>query len=314
MNRVSIIVPVYNTSKYLKKCLNSLIEQTYENIEIIVVDDGSKDNSLEIAKEIAKKDNRIKIYSKENGGLSSARNYGIQKSSGKYIGFIDSDDYASKNMFSTLIEMLEDNNAQIAVCGWYLVENDIIRECNFKSERKVLTSEQAMDMLLNHVSFDNFACNKLFDKNLFENIKFPEGKFLEDLYTIYKLINKSDKIVVDSTPLYYYVLHENSITSNLNKEVNIETFDAFENRKNDLLIMYPKLSNKIKSNYFTACKTYFITSINSKTKHKDFERKMIRQMRNNIRYVWLDDSIPARVKISSTLISIFTYTYFKVIK
>ena len=314
MEKISIIVPVYNTSKFLKKCLTSLINQTIKNIEIIVVDDGSTDESLEIAKSFAKLDNRVKVYSKTNGGLSSARNCGLRKATGKYIGFVDSDDYVDENMFETLRDMIKENNAQLSICGWYVVKDNIIEECKFKSKRTVLDSEKCIDILLNHVSFDNFACNKLFDKTLFHDINFPEGKLLEDVLTIYKLIGKANKIVIDSVPLYYYVLHNFSITSNLNKEINPAAFEAFIIRKNDLLKSYPKLSKKIKSNYFTISKSYFIISINSKKRNEEFERERIKDMRSNIIFVWRDSSIPVRVKISSTLISIFPYLYFKVKK
>ena len=141
-------------------------------------------------------------------------------------------------------------------------------------------------MLLNHVSFDNFACNKLFKRELFDEIRYPEGKLLEDLLTIYKLINKANKIVVDSIPLYYYVLHENSITSKLQKQVNQGAFDVFKKRRNDLLQMYPELMRKIQSNYFTACKTYFIIAINSEIRDKKFEYDRIKDMRKNIGFVW----------------------------
>ena len=132
MSKISIIVPVYNTEKYLSKCLNSLIKQTYKDIEIIVVNDGSKDKSLEIAKKIAKQDNRIKVFNKENGGLSSARNFGIEKASGEYIGFVDSDDYIKENMFEILYNMIKEANAKIAICGWYLVEDNQIISINFE--------------------------------------------------------------------------------------------------------------------------------------------------------------------------------------
>ena len=309
MSKISIIVPVYNTEKYLSKCLNSLIKQTYKDIEIIVVNDGSKDKSLEIAKKIAKQDNRIKVFNKENGGLSSARNFGIEKASGEYIGFVDSDDYIKENMFEILYNMIKEANAKIAICGWYLVEDNQIRTCNFKCKKLVLNDEQAIDMLLNHVSFDNFACNKLFHRALFKDVIFPVGELLEDLSTIYKLIHEAKVIVVDSNPLYYYVLHSNSITSNLYKQVNPDSFKAFENRKNSLLSLYPKLSNKIKSNYFTASRNYFTISIHSSIRDKKFEKKMIKEMRKNIYYVWYDKSIPFRVKVSSTVISIFPYLF-----
>lgn len=309
MSKISIIVPVYNTEKYLSKCLNSLIKQTYKDIEIIVVNDGSKDKSLEIAKKFAKQDNRIKVFNKENGGLSSARNFGIEKASGEYIGFVDSDDYIKENMFEILYNMIKEANAKIAICGWYLVEDSQIRTCNFKCKKLVLNDEQAIDMLLNHVSFDNFACNKLFHRALFKDVIFPVGELLEDLSTIYKLIHEAKVIVVDSNPLYYYVLHSNSITSNLYKQVNPDSFKVFENRKNSLLSLYPKLSNKIKSNYFTASRNYFTISIHSSIRDKKFEKKMIKEMRKNIYYVWYDKSIPFRVKVSSTVISIFPYLF-----
>ena len=309
MSKISIIVPVYNTEKYLSKCLNSLIKQTYKDIEIIVVNDGSKDKSLEIAKKFAKQDNRIKVFNKENGGLSSARNFGIEKASGEYIGFVDSDDYIKENMFEILYNMIKEANAKIAICGWYLVEDNQIRTCNFKCKKLVLNDEQAIDMLLNHVSFDNFACNKLFHRALFKDVIFPVGELLEDLSTIYKLIHEAKVIVVDSNPLYYYVLHSNSITSNLYKQVNPDSFKAFKNRKNSLLSLYPKLSNKIKSNYFTASRNYFTISIHSSIRDKKFEKKMIKEMRKNIYYVWYDKSIPFRVKVSSTVISIFPYLF-----
>lgn len=312
MELISIIVPVYNSNAYLEKCLNSLINQTITNIEIIVINDGSKDNSLEIAKNFAKRDSRIKVYNKENGGLADARNYGINMAKGQYIGFVDADDYVNEDMFEILKNMIKENNSQIAICGWYLVENENIRTCNFKSEELALNSEQAIDMLLNHVSFDNFACNKLFCRSLFENIEFPKGKLLEDVSVMYKLIGKAKKIAITSKPLYYYVLHQNSITSNLYNQVNTEAFNVFIIRKNELLKTYPKLSKKIKSNYFTISKMYFIISLKSKTRDKKFERERIKDMRKHIKFVWLDKSIPARVKLSSTLISLFPYLYFKV--
>ena len=309
MCKISIIVPVYNTSKYLEKCLNSLINQTYEDIEIIVVNDGSTDNSLDLAIEIAKRDDRVKVYSKENGGLSSARNFGVSKASGEYIGFVDSDDYVDAKMFEKLYDMIKSSKAKMAICGWYLVENEKVRTCKFKCDRVTLTDEQAIDMLLNHVSFDNFACNKLFHWSLFINITFPIGQVLEDLSTIYKLINEAKIIVVDSEPLYYYVLHSNSITSNLYKQVDTKTFKVFENRKNDLLKMYPNLVNKIKANYFTANRQYFTISIHSNIRDKKFEKARIKEMRKNVCYVWIDKSIPFRVKVSSTVISILPYLF-----
>ena len=304
---VSIVVPVFNTEKYLEKCINSIISQTLKNIEIIIIDDGSTDNSLKIAQSLEKIDNRIKVYHKSNGGLSSARNYGIQKAKGMYVGFVDSDDYVESGMFKYLFDSCTKRNSSISICGWYIVFENKKTQCSFNTREIDLTPVEAINMLLNHFSFDNFACNKLFKKELFDNVTFPKGKVLEDLLTIYKLIANSKKITVSSIPLYYYVQHENSITYNQYYNLDVKIFDSFTIRYKDLLKLYPQLSSKIKSNYFTSNKLYFIISLKSKNRDKSFEKERIKYMRKNIIYVLKDNSIPFRVKISSTLIYILRW-------
>ena len=311
---ISIIVPVYNAEKYLEKCLVSLLNQTLKNIEIIVVNDGSTDKSLEIALKLSKSDQRIKIYTQSNGGASRARNLGIKMSSGKYLGFVDADDYIKPEMFEHLLNLCENNDCDMSICGWYVVDGDNVRKSHFNSKLKIMTTEEAIDMLLDHFSFDNFSCNKLFKKKLFNDVEYPNGIIFEDLLVIYKLINNSKKIAADSTPLYYYVQHNNSITNNLQKHLNVTAFESFVIRKNDLLQLYPKLKNKIRSNFFTANKMYFMISLNSDNRNKKFEKERIKLMRKNVIYVWIDKSIPFRVKISSTLIAVFPYLYFKVRK
>ena len=308
MVKVSVIIPVYNSEKYLNKCLDSLVNQTLRDIEIIIVNDGSTDNSEKIIKSYLN-DSRINYFAQENQGQAAARNRALKLAKGEYISFVDSDDYVDENMFTVLYDMIKKAHAKIAICGWYLVENGQVRTCQFKCDRVILNDEQAIDMLLNYVSFDNFACNKLFHYSLFKNNTFPIGKVLEDLLTIYKLINEAKIIVVDSIPLYYYVLHSNSITSNLYKQVDPQSFCAFEDREKDLLLMYPKLTNKIKSNYFTANRHYFTISIHSLIRDKKFEKVRIKEMRKNVFYVLIDKSIPFRVKVSSIVISIVPYLF-----
>lgn len=311
MDLVSIIVPVYNAGAYLSKCLKSLVNQTYQNIEIIVVDDGSTDNSLEIAKKFEILDRRVKVFHKQNGGQASARNYGISKCTGEYIGFVDADDYVDLNMYEVLVNLCADNNADISVCGWYIVKEGNIKKCDFTSEKLVLTSEMAIDKLLDHVSFDNFATNKLFKRKLFDNILFPINELLEDLLTIYRLFEEAKLIVIFSQPLYYYVQHEKSITHQLQYHLNIDAFKAFEDRRIDLLKKYPNLTSKINSNYVTACKLYFMISLKSDNRNKKFEKERISEMRKYIKDTWKDNSISFRVKTTTTLISYFPYSYFK---
>jgi len=206
--KVSIIVPVYNTSKYLCKCLDSLINQTVKDIEILVIDDGSKDNSAEIVKRYAEVDSRIKYYFKENGGLSSARNYGLEKAGGKYIGFVDSDDWIEEDMFQRLYEGAEKNQCDMSICGIRYVYDDgceINQNLNIK-EPAVVTGFEAFKKMLLGTEYKCHAVNKLYKKELFDNsIRFPEGKLFEDVATTYKLMLKADKVYLYDKKLYNYL-------------------------------------------------------------------------------------------------------------
>lgn len=312
MDLISIIVPMYKTEKYLKKCVESIQNQTYKNLEIILVNDGSPDNCLKIAQSLAKEDERIKVISQENGGLSKARNTGISNASGKYLGFIDSDDYIDKDMFLKLYNLCEKNHSNMAICGWYVEKNEKLNPSKFVINKESFTPKEAIELLLSHVSFDNFVCNKLFKKELFEEITFPVGEVLEDLRIMYKLISRSNSISITQEPLYYYVQHDTSITAKLHNELDIQAFSAFETRKKELLEMYPDLKSKILANYSTANKMYFMISLKSANRNKNFEKKCIHNMRKNIIYVWKDFSIPLKVRFTSTIIAIFPYIYFKV--
>lgn len=309
---ISVIVPVYNTEKYLAKCIESIISQTCCNLEIILIDDGSTDNSGKMCDEYSLKDKRIKVVHKNNGGLSDARNTGIKIASGKYLSFIDSDDYIEKNMYEYLIKNMKENNADIGICGWYLVKGKDISICKFKSGKIVLNTEECIDYLLSNNSFDNFMCNKIFKKDLFKSIEFPVGKKLEDLATLYKVINFSNKIFMESIPLYYYVLHENSITSKLHNQIDENVFNEYIIRKDNLLKMYPNLKEKILSNYFTASRNNLIISLRSEKRNFNFEKARIKDMKENWKYIWKDKSINFKSKISFTLSAIAPYLFFKI--
>lgn len=201
--KYSIIVPVYNVENYVIRCLESLKNQTYKgDYEVIIVDDGSTDNSKKLVEKYIKDLTNFKLYSKKNGGLSSARNYGIKKSTGKYLLFVDSDDYLDINT----LKIIEDNSE----------ENDIIvfdfYEDNEKEIKEVLTSDSSIeDNSKRYIVSLPSACNKAFSKELFNDIEFPIGLYYEDLGTIPKLAKKNNKIKFIDKPLYYYYKRENSI-------------------------------------------------------------------------------------------------------
>lgn len=217
MKKVSIIIPIYNVEKYLTKCVESVINQTYSNIEIILVDDGSPDKCGQICDEYAKKDKRIQVIHKKNGGLSDARNKGIEKSTGDYLFFLDSDDFIEKDTIEFLTKILEENNADLSVCSVYnynpLTNEKKRDEDVSKDYIKVLNVEEALLLMLDTTkAFSWRAWNKLYKKELFNNVRYPIGKIYEDVGTTYRLILNSKKIVYSSNPKYYYVYNDCSIT------------------------------------------------------------------------------------------------------
>lgn len=215
MKKVSIVIPVYNVERYLHRCLNSVINQTYQNLEIILVDDGSTDNSGKICDEYAVKDNRVVVVHKENGGLSDARNVGIERIHGEYLAFIDSDDFVSRHYVQGLLDALLECQADIAFCRYLKVlDND-----GFKTKPKSVKLHcfSSDEMLKNwhgkYKHIETMAWNKLYYASLFTNsgIRYPKGYYNEDVQTTHLLVNQASKIVITNQILYYYVQRKDSI-------------------------------------------------------------------------------------------------------
>ncbi len=199
---ISIIVPVYNVQLFLRECIDSLITQTYPNLEIILVDDGSTDASGEICDEYASKDERIIVVHKQNGGLSEARNIGIDKATGRYIGFVDSDDWISPDMYERLWKRITTGNHDIAVCG-------LIREYKNHSEIEKLVESRynrdaAIPLLLEGMLLHDHAVSKLYRSELFRITRYPVGRYYEDVLTTYKTFLQANSIVVEPKALYHY--------------------------------------------------------------------------------------------------------------
>ncbi len=212
MPEISIIVPVYKVEKLLDRCVRSILSQTYQDFELILVDDGSPDNCPQMCDEYAKEDTRIRVLHKENGGLSDARNAGINIAVGRYIGFVDSDDYIAPDMYETLYNNLIKHNADVSVCGMYDCYGSKIVAQNADEGFYLFTSKEAIEFLLGRNGTGLFAVNKLYKKEIFEEIKYPVGKIYEDAFVIVDILLKTKLVVIDSAPKYYYVHHESSIT------------------------------------------------------------------------------------------------------
>lgn len=216
---ISVIVPIYNVDKYLKRCLDSIINQTYKNLEIILIDDGSTDKSGQICDNYKRKDNRIVVIHKENGGLSSARNKGLDIAKGDLISFIDSDDYLELNMFEELINDMNKNDSDISICNYYYVKNDNkkIMKSLFNKDDFCIFGKEKYYYLLNEYSLVfMYAWNKLYKKNIFDNIRFPKGKIYEYTNIICDILDQANKVSYTSKPLYNYVYRNTSIGNSFN--------------------------------------------------------------------------------------------------
>lgn len=226
---ISIIVPVYNVEKYLQKCVGSIINQTYQNIEIILIDDGSTDNSGKVCEELKDRDSRIRVIHKENGGLSSARNKGISVAKGRYLGFIDSDDYIEKEMFGSLYEAIKRTGKDVACCGRIV---DIFGEYSNTefslAQEQVFTKTEAIKEVLYLETIDVSACDKLYKRELFKEIRYPEGKISEDAAVIFEILEASNGVVHVGKPFYHYVFRNNSITKSKYSE---KKYDVINNLK-----------------------------------------------------------------------------------
>lgn len=212
-HKVSIIVPVYNVENYLAKCLDSLVNQTFQNIEILVVNDGSKDNSEKIIQEYAQKyPEKIKSFSKENGGLSDARNFGIDRATGDFIGFVDSDDYVTETMFEEMLDLAEKHQSKMVICNIQKVDQhgNITQKLT-----QIPNMPEKINLEDNFSVFSDlsyFACNKLFKKELFNEKRFKKGVHFEDIQLIPQLLLACENIVQTQNFHYQYLERTDSIT------------------------------------------------------------------------------------------------------
>ena len=224
---ISVIVPVYNVEKYLERCVKSIAAQTYKDLEILLIDDGSTDKTGEMCDAFQQTDSRIKAFHKQNGGLSDARNYGIEHSAGEFISFVDSDDYIDEKMLETLHRLITENDADLAVCsamdvfeGKEVTQVKEIKEFN-------LNKVESYKYMLRGDGIPS-ACNKLYKRQTVGNVRFPVGKLYEDGFFTPQILKKVEKTAVTSKPLYYYFRRADSITTKPFRKGDLDVIEAYD--------------------------------------------------------------------------------------
>lgn len=310
---ISIVIPIYNVDKYIEKCLNSVVKQTYKNIEIILVDDGSPDNCGKICDSYANNDKRIKVIHKENGGLSDARNVGIEIANGKYITFVDSDDYIELDYIEYLYTLMKKYNTKISFCKVNVVfnENNTDNKPNNSDQSDYKwTKIQALEDVLYANNFDVSAYAKMYLTEHFKNVRYPKGKLFEDNDTTYKLIDKNDYIAVGFEKKYNYIIRNNSITRTNFKKEQLYLIEASDNMCS-YLSKYEQLKKATYRKKFWARISIFNRMINSNERNYAEEKKLRKEILEYKR-VLLDGKSSFRDKVSIILLHFGTNNYKRI--
>ena len=251
---ISVIVPIYNVEKYLARCVDSIVNQTYKNLEIILVDDGSPDRCPQMCDDYAEKDSRIKVVHKKNGGLSDARNAGMAVATGEYISFIDSDDYVSDDFFECLLDVMNKENSDIAECSVVkFYEDNRFDEFSDDLSVKTYDTQDAMSALIAENPFHQHVWNKLYKIELVKDIPYAVGKLNEDEFWTYRVFGRANKVARINKTMYYYFQRSSSI---MGVGYNIRRLDALEgkaNRQKYIENNFPELSTQAKIDLYGSC-------------------------------------------------------------
>ncbi|EGO5804879.1 glycosyltransferase, partial [Enterococcus faecalis] len=309
MSKISIIVPVYNVEKYLEKCVRSILAQTFTDFELILVDDGSPDSSGAMCDQFAEQDQRVKVIHKENGGLSDARNAGIEIAQGEFLGFVDSDDYIEEDMYELLYTNAIKEQADISACGLYDVYDN--RELKIdKYIYRVLDSETALKTFVEGNISNVTVTSKMFKRSLFDNIRFPVGKITEDAFIIVDLVRKSKKIVLDTRQKYFYYHRENSITTNQFSKKDFDTIEAYVKNLELVQDYFPNLVDTIRTklcwaNFVVLDKIILSNKINKVSETKD----IVKFLRKNFGLIMKSNMLTKGRKISMIFLMINIHLY-----
>ncbi|MBQ9408769.1 MAG: glycosyltransferase family 2 protein [Clostridia bacterium] len=232
MPLISVIVPAYKVEKYLHRCVDSILAQSYPNIEVLLVDDGSPDRCPQICDEYARQDARVRAIHKPNGGLSDARNAGMDSARGEYIAFVDGDDYVDAEMYATLCQALEKSEDKLAICGFKKVTDEGVlkKKTDMRFAPRLTEDEYWYQLFFPFRDLGTVAWNKLYHRSLLEGLRFPVGAIHEDEWLVHQYVSRAEHITVVNRCLYYYVVREGSITAQTLSPRSLSIFEALSQR------------------------------------------------------------------------------------
>lgn len=306
---VSIILPIFNVESYLPKCMDTLLSQTYQNIELLLVDDGSAISCSKLCDNYSRVDSRIRVFHKENGGLSDARNFGMNYAEGDYIIFVDPDDYVDADYVEYLINLIKKYDCKMSICQYRRKRgNGVIENPRYVKE-KVLSTTESLENLLYRKGIEQSAYAKCYHKSLFKNIKYPKGKIYEDIGTTYALILQCDRIAVGSECKYTYIFHENSIMNEIFNKRQFDMIEMADQMALNILKIYPDLCVPVQS-YQALARLSVLNRMIKVDGYEDERREIVHYIITRRKDILFNSNIDTKHKIAVITLSI-NYNFYK---
>lgn len=310
---IDVVIPVYNVEKYIDRCMESVINQTYKDLEVILVDDGSTDRSGAICDEYARRYENVTAYHKANGGLSSARNYGIEKSTAEIVTFVDSDDFVHRDYLKRLLIAMEKAEADMIISGLTDVwDNSVINEPVDDEVVEVPELGEVIRRVFAQENIDVSSCAKLYKRSLFENIRYPEGEIYEDMKVIIKLLEAADKVAVTSYSGYYYYQREGSIMRGEMSKDRITLMETMEKYMVYVAENYPQANDAVKTRYIR-CGFHVLNRALFDNDYKDYAMSLKKRLCANSIYIWCSGNFRKHEKLAVLLLGINIGIYKKML-
>lgn len=311
MDLISVIVPVYNSEKYLTACVESILKQTYEHLEIILVDDGSTDNSKSICDQYAKTDSRVRVVHKTNGGLSDARNTGLKIATGAFITFVDSDDRIQPDMVDYLYRLVKKFNCRLSLCTHTIIwANGKRRKSIGNGSEEKLSCEECLKRMLYQDVINTSAWAKLYSVDLFSDVTFPVGKLFEDIATVYKLFIKSGDIACGYANKYEYLIRDNSITTKRFSDKKLELIEMTDLMAFDVLKQYPDLEDAVLQRRIYA-RFSTLNQMLDTARYETEKKEIIRFIKEHRNFVLTNPLASVRDKVAALLLGYGGYSTYK---